>query len=65
MQSSVFNPEQDRAIMPVVQQIRPQDRFQNLIRRLNKLETGKRYMITLTVGGSECDHTVLELGKVE
>lgn len=47
-----------------VAQTQPQERYQNLIRRLNKLEAGRRYMITLTVGG-EIDYTVQELGKVE
>ncbi len=63
MQTSLLNSEKNHAILSVAQ-IHPQERWQNLIRRLNKLESGKRYMITLTVGQA-CDYTVQELGKVE
>ena len=44
--------------------VETQPRYHKLIRRLNGLEPGRRYMITLTVG-RECDYTVQELGKVE
>jgi len=40
------------------------ERWRKLLRRLNKLESGKRYMIFVTVG-SEPDWTVQEIGKVE
>jgi hypothetical protein len=48
----------------VIAQVETQPRYHKLIRRLNGLEPGKRYMITLTVGQA-CDYTVQELGKVE
>jgi hypothetical protein len=47
-----------------VAQVETQQRYHKLIRRLNGLQPGRRYMITLTVG-RECDYTVQELGKVE
>ena len=63
MQTSLLNQEGNHATI-VVEQTQPQERWQNLIRRLNKLEPGRRYMITVTVGPA-CDYTVQELGKVE
>jgi len=63
MQTSLLQSAQKAAILSVAQ-TQPQERWQNLIRRLNKLEAGKRYMITLTVGQA-CDYTVQELGQVE
>lgn len=42
----------------------PDPRFEKLIRRLNKLDTGRRYLITLTNTG-EIDFTVVDLGKIE
>jgi hypothetical protein len=41
----------------------PAEKFENLVRRLNKLQSG-RYLITLTVGRFT-DYTITELGKVE
>lgn len=63
MQTSLLNAEHNHATI-IVAQTQPQERWQNLIRRLNKLESGRRYMITVTVG-PVCDHTVQDLGKVE
>lgn len=40
------------------------ERWRKLIWRLNKLESGKRYMIFVTVG-ERPDWTVQEIGKVE
>jgi len=54
---------QKSAILSIAQ-VETQQRYHKLIRRLNGLESGKRYMITLTVS-KECDYTVQELGKVE
>jgi len=54
---------QKSAILSIAR-VETQQRYHKLIRRLNGLESGKRYMITLTVS-KECDYTVQELGKVE
>lgn len=54
---------QNSAIITIAP-VETQPRYHKLIRRLNGLEPGRRYMITLTVG-QQCDYTVQELGKVE
>jgi len=61
--NKLFTSQQNGAILSIAQ-VETQQRYHKLIRRLNGLESGKRYMITLTVS-KECDYTVQELGKVE
>lgn len=47
----------------IIQEITP-ERWRKLVRRLNALEPGRRYMLLVTVGETP-DWTVQEVGRVE